>query len=321
MQASAESLASGVHRLADTLRTSIGHALVGRGEAVDLILIALLADGHVLIEDLPGTGKTTLCRALAASLQMTFRRIQFTPDLMPSDVVGINVYDRGTQSFSFKPGPVFTNILLADEINRATPRAQSALLEAMQESQVSVDGDTMPLSSPFMVVATQNPLEMEGTFPLPEAQLDRFLIRLSIGLPTREEEARMLTRFRESSDTPVIAPVANAKALAQAQASVRGVAVADVVRGYILDIVAATRRDERLRAGASPRAALALQSASQARAAMTGREFVVPDDVKSVATATLAHRLIVDTSAGLRGLTAQSILADILATVVVPVGD
>jgi MoxR-like ATPase len=308
-----------VGELAGALRTNIARAMVGRAETVDLLLVALLARGHVLLEDLPGTGKTTLCRALAASLHCRFGRIQFTPDLMPADVLGVNVYDAHRQRFEFKPGPVFANIVLADEINRATPRAQSALLEAMQEAQVSVDGVTTALPSPFMVVATQNPLEMEGTFALPEAQLDRFMLRLSVGLPDRDEEAALLDRYRGRHGMPELAPVADAAALDLAREAVDAVAVAAPVRDYILDIIAATRSDERLRLGASPRAALALQSASQARAALSGRGFVIPDDVKAVAQAVLAHRVIVDTAAALRGIEAARVVRDLLARIAVPI--
>jgi MoxR-like ATPase len=308
-----------VAALAAVLRANIARAMVGRVETVDLLLVALLARGHVLLEDLPGTGKTTLCRALAASLHCRFGRIQFTPDLMPADVLGVNVYDARQQRFEFKPGPVFANIVLADEINRATPRAQSALLEAMQEAQVSVDGVTIALPDPFMVVATQNPLEMEGTFALPEAQLDRFMLRLSVGLPGRDEEAALLDRYRGRHAPPRLEPVADAAALHVAREAVDRVAVAAPVRDYMLDLIAATRADERLRLGASPRAALALQAASQARAALSGRGFVTPDDVKAVAAAVLAHRVIVDTAASLRGIEPARVVRDILAVLTVPI--
>ena len=309
-----------VQALARRIRDNIARAVVGADDAVQQLLVALLARGHVLMEDLPGTGKTTLCRALAASLGTTFGRIQFTPDLMPADVVGVNVYDAESRAFSFRPGPVFANLLLADEINRATPRAQSALLEAMQEQQVSVDGVTRALCSPFMVVATQNPIEMEGTFPLPEAQLDRFMLRLSLGLPAREQEAALLDRYRGRVAMPALEPVASPAELAAAQAAVDAVRVEFAVRDYMLDLLAATRRDERLRLGASPRAALALQAASQASAAMAGREFAVPDDVKRVAVSVLAHRVIVEASSSLRGIGAGRVLRDLLDTVPVPVG-
>ncbi len=306
-------------RLAERLRENIARVVVGRESAVELLLVALLARGHVLVEDLPGTGKTTLCRALAASLDCTFGRIQFTPDLMPADVLGVNVWDAREARFEFRPGPVFANVLLADEINRATPRAQSALLEAMQEGQVSVDGETRALPDPFIVVATQNPVELEGTFVLPEAQLDRFALRLALGLPTRDEEARLLERFRAQRAAPALAPVASRADLAAARHGVEQVAVAAPARDYLLDLVAATRSDARLRLGASPRATLALQAASQARAALAGRDYVIPDDVKAVAPAVLAHRVVPDAGAALRGMDGDRIVADLLATVPVPI--
>jgi len=308
-------------RLAAALRENIARVVVGREQAVDLLLVALLARGHVLVEDLPGTGKTTLCRALAASLDCDFGRIQFTPDLMPADVLGVNVYHAREARFEFRRGPVFAHVLLADEINRATPRAQSALLEAMQEGQVTVDGETHMLPDPFMVVATQNPVELEGTFVLPEAQLDRFLLRVALGLPSREEEARLLDRYRGRRTLPVLAPVGSRAELEAARRAVEAVAVAAPARDYLLDLVAATRADARLRLGASPRAALALQAASQARAALAGRDYVIPDDVKALAPAVLAHRVVVDPGAALRDLDGARVVADLLATVPVPLGD
>ena len=304
-----------VARVATAVRENVARAVVGREQAVSLLLAALLARGHVLVEDLPGTGKTTLCRALAASLDCRFTRIQFTPDLMPADVLGVEVFDPRDRSFAFRPGPVFTNVLLADEINRATPRAQSALLEAMQERQVSVEGETRALPEPFMVVATQNPLEMEGTFVLPEAQLDRFLLRIAVGLPTREEEARLLDRHRGRPRPPRLEAVAGLAELEAARAEVDAVTVAPALRDYLLDLAAATRADERLSLGASPRAVLALQSASQAWAALAGRDHVMPDDVKAVAGAVLGHRLVVDPAALLRGMDSARVLADLLASV------
>jgi MoxR-like ATPase len=301
--------------LAECLRANIAGVLVGREAAVDLLISAVLARGHVLVEDLPGTGKTTLCRALAASLDCAFGRIQFTPDLLPADVLGVNIFDAREGCFEFRPGPVFTNVLLADEINRATPRAQSALLEAMQEGQVSVDGETRPLPSPFIVVATQNPVELEGTFALPEAQLDRFALRLAVGLPSREEEERLLERYRGRHASPHLEPVADRAALEAARRAVEEVAVSAAARGYLLDLVAATRADARLRLGASPRAALALQAVSQARAALAGRGYVIPDDVKAVAAPVLAHRLVVEPGAALRGMDGQRVVVDLLATV------
>jgi len=304
-----------VRAFAGALRDNVAKAVVGRVEAVELMIAALLAGGHVLVEDLPGTGKTTLCRALAASLDCRMGRIQCTPDLMPADVTGVNVYDAASGSFRFREGPLFAHVVLADEINRATPRAQSALLEAMQEQQVSVDGETRALPSPFLVVATQNPVEMEGTFPLPEAQLDRFLLRIALGIPDRREEAALLERYRGRSAPPALAPVATREALAQASRAVEQVRVQPPARDYLLDLLAATRADARLALGASPRAALALQAAAQAAAALAGRAFVVPDDVKRMAVPVLAHRLAVEPSAALRGLDAARIVRDLLDTV------
>jgi len=307
--------------LAERLRENVARVVVGREQAVELMLVALLARGHVLVEDLPGTGKTTLCRALAASLDCEFGRIQFTPDLMPADVLGVSVWDVRDARFEFRPGPVFAHVVLADEINRATPRAQSALLEAMQEGQVSIDGETHVLPEPFIVVATQNPVELEGTFVLPEAQLDRFLLRVALGLPSREEEARLLDRYRGRHRAPALAPVASRADLEAARRDVEQVAVSAPARDYLLDLVAATRADARLRLGASPRAALALQAAGQARAAIAGRDYVIPDDVKAVAAAVLAHRVATDPGAALRGMDGERIVADLLATVPVPLGD
>ena len=253
------------------------------------------------------------------ALRCDFTRIQFTPDLVPGDVLGVNFFDINERRFEFRPGPVFTQVLLADEINRATPRTQSALLEAMQERQVSIDGVTMALPMPFFVIATLNPVEMEGTFPLPEAQLDRFLLRLDLGYPTAAEEAAMLVRFLSDINLSAAAPVAGADEIAEAQAAVDAVAVDAAVRDYLLAIVAATRDDERLRLGASPRAALALQRASQAQAAIDGRAYVMPDDIKALAVPALAHRLMVDSGARLRGVTAAGIITEILDGVAVPI--
>lgn len=306
-------------RFAATVRDGVQRVMIGKSAAIELAIAALLARGHVLIEDVPGTGKTTLAKALAASLGCDFRRIQFTPDLVPADVLGVNLFDMNRREFEFRPGPVFTQVLLADEINRATPRTQSALLEAMQEGQVSMDGETRPLPRPFFVIATLNPVEMEGTFPLPEAQLDRFLLRLELGYPEPAEEAAMLDRFRGDGGGLEVAAVAGPEDIARAQRAVDEVTLGDGVRDYILAIVAASRKDERLRLGASPRAALALQRASQARAAIRGRAYVMPDDVKALAVPALAHRLMLDTGARLRGATAAGIVDEILDTVAIPI--
>ncbi|MBT5195609.1 MAG: MoxR family ATPase [Rhodospirillaceae bacterium] len=308
-----------VQQFTTAVREGIQRVIVGKSAAIDLAIAALLARGHVLIEDVPGTGKTTLSKALATSLGCDFSRIQFTPDLVPADVLGVNLFDMNKRDFEFRPGPVFTQVLLADEINRATPRTQSALLEAMQEGQVSIDGKTRALAKPFFVVATLNPVEMEGTYPLPEAQLDRFLVCLDLGYPDAEEESAMLQRFLGDGDGIQAAPVAGPDDIARAQAAVDGVTVGAGVRDYILAIVAASRNDDRLRLGASPRAALALQRISQAQAAIQGRAYAMPDDVKALAIPTLAHRLVVESGARLRGVTATTIVGEILDTVTVPI--
>lgn len=312
-----------VQRLVAAIRDGVQQVIIGKSATIELAIAALLARGHVLIEDVPGTGKTTLAKALAATMRCDFTRIQFTPDLVPADVLGINFFDMNKRAFEFRPGPVFTQVLLADEINRATPRTQSALLEAMQERQVSIDGVTMALPAPFFVVATLNPVEMEGTFPLPEAQLDRFLLRLDLGYPSLAEEAAMLDRFidgGEGSSAPGVGEATvGPEDIARAQAAVDKVTVDGAVHDYLLAIVAATRNDERLRLGASPRAALALQRACQAHAAIDGRGYVIPDDIKALAVPALAHRLSLDTGARLRGVTAAAIVEEILKRIAVPI--
>ena len=308
-----------VQRLATEIRESVQRVIVGKSEAIDLAVVALLCRGHVLLEDVPGTGKTTLAKALAASLDCQFGRIQFTPDLVPADVLGVNFYNMSKSEFEFRPGPVFSQVLLADEINRATPRTQSALLEAMQERQVSIDGVTSELPEPFMVMATLNPVEMEGTFPLPEAQLDRFMVRASLGYPEREEESSMLDRFKAGEYPDAIRPVATAGDILSARKSVDGVRVDDTVRDYLLDIIAKTRSSASLRLGASPRASLALQHAAQGRAAMNGRSYVLPDDVKELAVPVLAHRLLAETTTQLRGQATAEIVREIIESTPVPI--
>ncbi|MCH7970243.1 MAG: MoxR family ATPase [Chloroflexi bacterium] len=308
-----------VQRLATEIRESVQRVIVGKSEAIDLAVVALLCRGHVLLEDVPGTGKTTLAKALAASLDCQFGRIQFTPDLVPADVLGVNFYNMSKSEFEFRPGPVFSQVLLADEINRATPRTQSALLEAMQERQVSIDGVTSELPEPFMVMATLNPVEMEGTFPLPEAQLDRFMVRASLGYPERDEESSMLDRFKAGEYPDAIRPVATAGDILSARKSVDGVRVDDTVRNYLLDIIAKTRSSASLRLGASPRASLALQHAAQGRAAMNGRSYVLPDDVKELAVPVLAHRLLAETSTQLRGQATAQIVREIIESTPVPI--
>ena len=309
---------SSIQAFASRIRENVQNIIVGKQQSIDMIAVALLCRGHVLIEDVPGTGKTTLAKALAASLDCDFRRVQFTPDLVPADLIGFNAYVTETAELAFKPGPVFSQILLADEINRATPRTQSALLEAMQERQVSVDGATMDLPQPFIVLATLNPVEMEGTFPLPEAQLDRFLLRVSMGYPTREEGLEMLERFHGTAEGTKLTPVVDAMEIAALSDAVSAIRVEPMVREYILTLVERTRAHEAIRLGISPRGALALQLSAQAWAGIAGRNHVLPDDVKAMATPVLGHRLILDASAELRGQTSAAVLAEILSETPVP---
>jgi MoxR-like ATPase len=307
-----------VQSVAERLCRNIQRVLVGKHETVELAIAALLCEGHLLIEDVPGIGKTTLARSIARSIGGTFRRLQCTPDLLPSDVTGVSVFDQRTTQFEFRPGPIFANVLLADEINRATPRTQSAVLEAMQEAQVSVDGVTRPLPRPFVVLATQNPVELEGTFPLPEAQLDRFLMRLSLGYPSEDDEEALVARGFAAS-TEVLGAVVSTDEVLGAIAEASRVRLHDDVRRYLVQVTRATRTDPDVRLGASPRATLALQRASQTWAAMHGRDFVVPDDIKSLAVPVLAHRLIAALEARLRGRDAAGIVQGILDTLPVPV--
>ncbi|OGO72183.1 MAG: AAA family ATPase [Chloroflexi bacterium RBG_19FT_COMBO_56_12] len=305
--------------VARRLRENIQKVIVGRDEAINLTLVAVLCEGHLLIEDVPGIGKTTLARSLAASLGCSFRRIQFTPDLLPSDVTGLNWFNQKEQVFEFRPGPVMSQVLLADEINRATPRTQSALLEAMQERQVTVDGVTRPLPRPFLVMATQNPVELEGTFPLPEAQIDRFLLRVVIGYPSVADENAILERFRAADPLPELGAVTTAEEILQLQQARQQVRVESSVREYIVSVARATRQHPEIELGASPRATLSLYWASQAWAAIHGRDFVLPDDVKFLAPHVLTHRLMISPQAQLRGRLPQELVADIVEVVPVPV--
>jgi MoxR-like ATPase len=307
-----------VQSVAERLCRNVERVLVGKRSTIQLALVALLCEGHLLIEDVPGIGKTTLARAMARSIGGTFRRLQCTPDLLPSDVTGVSVFDQRTTQFEFRAGPLFANVLLADEINRATPRTQSAVLEAMQEAQVSVDGVTRPLPRPFVVLATQNPVELEGTFPLPEAQLDRFLMRLSLGYPSQEDEEALVSRG-SSPSAEVLDAVVSTEDVLKAIAETGRVRFHEDVRRYLVQVTRATRSDQDVRLGASPRATLALHRASQAWAAMQGRDFVVPDDVKDLAVPVLAHRLIASLEARLRGRDATAIVETILDSVPVPV--
>jgi MoxR-like ATPase len=305
------------------LRTEVGKAVVGQDAAVTGLVIALLCRGHVLLEGVPGVAKTLMVRALSASLDLSTKRVQFTPDLMPGDITGSLVYDARTAEFSFREGPVFTNLLLADEINRTPPKTQASLLEAMEERQVSVDGTPRPLPDPFVVVATQNPVEYEGTYPLPEAQLDRFLLKLLLPLPPRADEIQVLTRHAAGFDPRDLAaagvrPVAGIETLAAARAQVARVTIAPPVVGYVVDLVRATRESPSLSLGVSPRGATALLATARAWAWLSGRGFVTPDDVKALAHPTLRHRVQLRAEAELEGVTAETVLDTVLASVPVP---
>ncbi len=310
---------SQVAQAAAQIKSNIGQVLVGKDDVVELILAAVLSGGHVLIEDVPGIGKTTLARALANSLDCVFKRIQCTPDLLPSDITGIHYYNQQSGAFEFRPGPIIAQVVLADEINRATPRTQSALLEAMGEGQVTVDETTVQLPAPFLVLATQNPIELEGTFPLPEAQLDRFLLRLNMGYPAESEEEEMLVRFQAADPLGEMKAVTGAKQVAEFQTSVQRVYVDPVLRTYIVRLVQATRDHQDIELGASPRATLGLYRCSQALSAIRGREYVTPDEIKLLAPYALAHRVILKSQARLRERTSESVILEILEQVEVPV--
>jgi MoxR-like ATPase len=305
-------------RVAHRVATAVESVIEGKAEAIRLALTVLLAEGHVLIEDVPGVGKTMLAKALARSTDCSVRRIQFTPDLLPSDVTGVSAYNQERREFEFKPGPVFANIVVGDEINRASPKTQSALLECMEERQVTVDGTTYPLAPPFMVIATQNPIEMEGTYPLPEAQRDRFTARIAMGYPSAESELAMLDAHGSSSPLEALEPVAGAEDIRDLIAAVRRVHVADTLKQYVIRLVTATRSTPELRLGASPRATLHLLRASRARAALDGRDFVIPDDVQALALPVLAHRLLPSAEALLARQPPEQVLAAIVGKVPLP---
>jgi MoxR-like ATPase len=308
-----------VHRTAERIRTQVRQVIVGKDSVIDLMLVALFCEGHVLLEDVPGIGKTTMAKALARTLGCTFSRIQFTPDLLPSDITGVSIFNQQESRFEFHPGPVMMQIVLADEINRAGPRTQSALLEAMEERQVTVDGVTRPLPYPFLVLATQNPVELEGTFPLPEAQVDRFLLQLAIGYPEREEERVILRRFRADNPLARLEPLVSTEEIRAANQVCRAVYVHPDVENYLLDLVRASRGDPAIELGVSPRGTLALYRAGQALAAIRGRDFVTPDDIKYLAQPVLAHRMVLSPDSRLRGHSADSAVDELLARVPVPV--
>lgn len=309
-----------VQALTERVVQNIERVIVGKRREVELVLLALLCRGHVLIEDVPGVGKTVVAKAFARTVGCSFKRIQFTPDLLPSDVTGVSIFNQQTQQFEFRPGPIIAQLVLADEINRATPKTQSALLEAMEEAQVTVDGETHQLPEPFIVLATENPIEYQGTFPLPEAQLDRFLIRVSLGYPGRDNELQMLERQHDVHPLVNLGQAITVEALVAAQQAIRAVHVAPPVAAYVVAVVEATRRHESVQLGASPRGSLALYNTARAWAAMNGRAWVEPDDVKALAEASLAHRVIVHPGARLRGVTSSTVIRDILSSVAVPGG-
>jgi MoxR-like ATPase len=304
---------------ANRIKENIQKVIIGNDEMINLTLVAVLCEGHLLLEDVPGIGKTTLARSLATSLGCTFRRIQFTPDLLPSDVTGLNWFNQKEQVFEFRVGPIMSQVVLADEINRATPRTQSALLEAMQERQVTIDGVTRALPRPFLVMATQNPVELEGTFPLPEAQIDRFMLRVALGYPSQEGENAILDRFRSQDPLDTLGAVITPDEIMQLQEERKQIRVEESVRDYIVRVARATRSHPEIELGASPRATLALYWTSQAWAAIQGRDFVLPDDVKFMAPHVLTHRLMISPQAQLRGRLPQELVADIVDAVPVPV--
>jgi MoxR-like ATPase len=307
-----------VKTVAQKIVDNVEEVIVGKHGPVQLTIIALLCEGHLLIEDVPGTGKTMLAKSVSKSLGCSFRRIQFTPDMLPSDVTGVSVFNQKTREFEFRPGPVMAQIVLTDEINRATPKTQSALLEAMEERQITVDGVTYPMEKPFLVLATQNPIEYEGTFPLPEAQLDRFMMRVNLGYPESDDEITMLERQRHTHPVSRIEQVISSEELIEAQQCIKDVYIDDLVKEYIVKLVKATRKHPDVYLGASPRGSIALYKTGQARAAVEGRDFVTPDDVKALAMVTLAHRLIISPSARIKNVDPRAVIQEILDNTPVP---
>jgi MoxR-like ATPase len=301
------------------VKQNVDRVIVGKDNIVDLILVAMLCEGHVLLEDVPGIGKTMIAKSISRSLDCAFKRIQCTPDLLPADITGSYIFNQKNSEFEFKPGPIMAQIVLADEINRATPRAQAALLEAMQEQQITMEGETRSLPRPFMVLATQNPIELEGTFPLPEAQLDRFLLKIKMGYPKKEEDYQILHKFQKSDPLSELQPVISSKELLEMQALCRDIHVSPDIEDYIVTIIRATREDPAIRLGASPRAMLALYYSSRALAAIRGRAFVIPDDVKYLVPYVLGHRIITRAESHLRGKTVNEVITAILDSAPVPV--
>lgn len=308
-----------VQRYAEQIRANVARVIIGKQDVIDLLLVALLSDGHVLLEDVPGMGKTVLAKSLARSLDATFQRVQGTPDLLPTDIIGVSYYDQKHNDFVFRQGPIFAQILLVDEVNRTTPRTQAALLEAMAERQVTVERESRYLPRPFLVIATQNPIELEGTFPLPEAQLDRFLLRVQMGYPTEDEELEILHRFKDKEPLAELQPVVTATEFSDLQRAVRQVRWQPEVERYLLAIIRATRRYEAIQLGVSPRGTLALYRACEAYAAIQGRDFVQPDDIKYLAPAVLGHRLLMTSRNRMRGKRADEIIREIVQAITVPV--
>ena len=307
-----------VQDIAERIANNVGHVIIGKDNEIRLTTLGLLCRGHILLEDIPGVGKTMMAKSLARAVGCTFNRIQFTPDMLPSDITGVSIYNPKSREFEFRPGPIMAQIVLADEINRATPKTQSALLEAMEEGQMTVDGVTYQLSNPFLIMATQNPIEYEGTFPLPEAQIDRFLIRIQLGYPQPQDELKILSAQQYQHPIHNLQQVVSLQELLAVQQLIKDVYVANEVKQYIINLITASRRHADVYLGSSPRGSLALFRTSQARAAMSGRDFVIPDDVKALAEVTLAHRIIVGPAARIKNITSRTVVTDILQTTPVP---